>query len=634
MNVLARADPLLSEELTTKLTLQTTRGPMTSQPRSVELRGILPSVRALLERRDLDAAALLLATHTPMLLEHGQGSEVTALLEAFPTEQIDENSDLTYITGLLRACTGQLDDALNLLERARHSFLVARQDLPKAVNAGLAIVEIYFRQDNIRAAYHYLHDVIEPYIHNGTLDDLRLQGQFYLFLAEISPDVGKLAASIDYCQRAYIAYQTIQDISGQCRALTRMAGLLVHLGDYVEAEAKLDVAKACFRVGNLGALAWLRILNAELHLYWYQNRLPEAMQLAREYLAHADQLEHTNFRVYARLLLGNLARAAGDFAAAERWYASTRTVVDEIGYQRHAPWIDVQMAWLRILQEQLNDARLLLHVALRHADLGEAMSFQVGLAVVNLIEGQPKVAERLLRDSLGFYVGSGDELSASAIRFYLTMTLIQQERSDEALSVLTEALGWMAQRHIDTFPHWWHPHLISRVCIHALSADLYTDLVERMFVHHLGAAGVRVLQRHTPYEDAAARTHAQRILRLIAGHHLPELAHLPDSPSKRALTTLLQNGQLRRERFNELEARFTTAQRRRKPNPTALAVFGLYIHGYSREEIAVQLNCSVANVRNYITLTYHHFGLPNDSAASREARRQHLVQLARARGYI
>lgn len=607
---------------------------MTSQQLPAELRVILSSIWMLLERRNFDEAALLLAAHTPTLLDDGRASEVATLLAAFPAEQIDENCDLMYITGLVRARMGQLDDALNLLERAYHSFLVARQDVTQAVKAGLAIVDLYFRQDNVRAAHHYLHDVIEPFIQNGSLDDLRLHGQFYLYLADISPDYGKLAATVDYCQRAYAVYQTVQDIAGQCRALTRMASALVHLGNYVEAEAKLEVAKACFRMGKLGVLAWLRILNAELHLYWYQGRLRQAMQVGHEYLAKADQIEHSNFRVYARILLGNLARAAGDFAAAEAWYASTRTVVDEIGYQRHAPWVDVQLAWLYILQERLSEARLLLHAALRSADLGEAMSYQVGLAVVNLIEGEVRVAERLLHDSLEFYVGSGDELSASAIRFYLTLVLWHQGRTDEALSQLTAALRWMAQRNIDTFPHWWHPQLVSNVCIHALSADLYTDLVERMFTYQLGAAGVQVLQRNTQHQNPNVQLHTQRILRLIAGRDAHELDHLADTPSRRVLTTLLQNGKLRRERFHELETELTTAPKRRKPNPTALAVFGLYVNGSSREEIAAQVGCSVANVRNYITLVYRRFGLSHSRSNSREERRRQLVQLARARGYI
>jgi tetratricopeptide (TPR) repeat protein len=607
---------------------------MTSQPQPGELQSILSSVQVRLEERDFDAAALLLADYAQVLLEHGLEREIGALLDGIPAEQSIVNSDLLYVTGLLRARTGQLDDALNLLERARHSFLGARQDPLKAANAGLAIVEIYFRQENIRAAHHYLYDVIEPSILNGALDDLRLQGRFYLYLGDISPDLGRLAASVDYCRRAYIAYQTIQDIGGECRALTRMASSLVHLGDYVEAEAKLDVAKASFRVGDLGKLAWLRILNTELHLHWYQGRLADAMRLAQEYLAQTEQAGRPHFRVFALLLLGNLARATGDFAAAESWYADTRSVANEVGYGRYNPWIDVQVAWLRILQGRLNDARLLLHAALRQADLGKAMSFQMGLAVVNLVEGQPTVAERLLRDSLGFYAGSGDELSASAIRFYLTLALLEQERHDEAMSTLAEALKWMAQHHIDFFPHWWHPHLVGTVCIQALAADLYPDLVERMFVHQLGHVGVQLLQRHTEHESESVRSAARRILRLVAGHNLPELAHLPDSPGKRALTMLIQNGQLRSERYRDLETELTTAQRRRKPNPTALAVFGLYLHGYSREEIATQLGCSAANVRNYITVAYRHFGLPSDKPASRELRRRHLLQLARARGYI
>jgi len=77
----------------------------------------------------------------------------------------------------------------------------------------------------------------------------------------------------------------------------------------------------------------------------------------------------------------------------------------------------------------------------------------------------------------------------------------------------------------------------------------------------------------------------------------------------------------------------TTAERRNRPNPTLIAVFGLHIHGASRKQIADQLGISEAAVRNYITLIYKIFGLTYDPKY-RGARLKMLRELARQAGLI
>ena len=97
---------------------------------------------------------------------------------------------------------------------------------------------------------------------------------------------------------------------------------------------------------------------------------------------------------------------------------------------------------------------------------------------------------------------------------------------------------------------------------------------------------------------------------------------------------LLCNGELQAERYPYLEQELMTANYRRLPNVTLLAVFGLYINGVSRNEIATQLECSIENVRNYITQIYRHFGIAARAFSTRRARWQRLVEIARERGFI
>jgi tetratricopeptide (TPR) repeat protein len=606
---------------------------MNLPPRDDTFHPVLEAAQVLLKRQAFAEAARLLTNHATALLEQGAAAKLEGFMAEFPADWLDESSDLRYLTGLVRVQQGQLDEALKLLERARFSFSVAG-NFTQAVSAGLAIVRLHFRLDNIHTANHYLYDVVRPLIEEGIVTELRLHGEFYRLLSEISPDHGRLADSIVYAQRAFAAYQATQDLSGQYLALIRLAGAHVHLGNYEEAAAKLDAAKTVYEVGNLGLVARSRMLNAAIHLHWYQNRLDEALGFAYEYLKAVDSTPHSNFRVYARVLLGNLRRAAGAYAEADEWYSATRLLTEQIAYQRYRPWIDAQAGWLRVLEGRFEEARLLHHAALQKADLGEAMSYQVGLAVLNLLEGHLSVAERLLTESLTYYMESGDELSTCGLRFYLAQIALQGNQGDVALAHLSQALSWMAQRRIVYFPHWWHPQLVGAVCTFALTSEIYPDVAERIFVFSLGAAGVQALEHLLQGESCEGRVHAHRVLQLMEVRDLDELAHLSDVPAKHVLAGLLQNGKLRRDAFARLQVELTTAATRSKPNATALAVFGLYVHGATREEIARQLTCTVANVRNYVTLIYTHFGLAAKNFTSRDERRRELARLARAKGYI
>jgi DNA-binding NarL/FixJ family response regulator len=64
-----------------------------------------------------------------------------------------------------------------------------------------------------------------------------------------------------------------------------------------------------------------------------------------------------------------------------------------------------------------------------------------------------------------------------------------------------------------------------------------------------------------------------------------------------------------------------------------VAVFGLFVQGVSRKEIAAQLHLSTPTVRNYINHIFKSFDLPYNPA-ERDARRQQLRARALAAGYI
>jgi len=602
-------------------------------PNSLEFQSVHDSVCTLLAAGALDEAVQMLFNQIEPLLEQSDWQSVHALLTLFPIIAFEETTDLRYVEGLIYAKAGLLSEATNLLERARFSYTV-QHSYNKMARCSLELARLCLSRENFRTAYYHLHEEVEPLIEQRVVDDPALRARFFLRMAELCPDVGRLRATVDYAQQALNTYKTINDNTGQFYALVRLASSALALGEYAEAASRLDMAKACHTAAHLGGNAQARLLNLTIHLAWYQGHLPAALASAHTYLQLVDQEQLSNFQVYARMLLGNLERCVGQFALAEHWYAETRHLIATLNYPLYLPWVDAQTAWLRVLEGRLGEARMLIHSSLKTSDLGQSMSFQVVLALINLLDGQGAVAERLLGESLTFYTTSGDSLSCSALQIYLALVKLKRGELATAQDCLHKALGWLAQQRLDGFPHWWHPGLVAEACAYALTTDIFPDVAERIFVNRLGKDGVGALRNLLYGSNPTASLRAGQLLTLIEGYVFTELADFDDTPNKRVIEELLQAGKLRREGFAALKQLLMTARQRQTANPTLLATFGLYVNGYTRAEIAHQLSCSVANVRNYINLIYHIFGVGDGGLASRRDRQKRLAELAHTRGFI
>lgn len=600
---------------------------------SMELQLVHDRVCGWLATGALDQAVQLLFSQIEALLEQNDWQSVHALLPLYPVSAFEENMDLRYVEGLIYAKAGLLSEATNLLERARFSYTV-QHSYNKTARCSLELARLCLSRENFRTAYYHLHEEVEPLIEQGVVDDPALRARFFLRMAELCPDVGRLRATVDYAQQALAAYKTVNDSTGQFYALVRLASSALALGEYAEAASRLDMATACHTAAQLGGNARARLLNLSIHLAWYQGRLPEALASTHAYLKLVDQERLNNFQVYARMLLGNLQRSVGQFALAEQWYAETRQLIATLNYPLYLPWIDAQTAWLRVLEGRLGEARTLIHSSLKTSDLGQAMSFQVVLALINLLDGQEVVAERLLDESLTFYTTSGDSLSCCAIQMYLAVVKLKRDEHTTVQDYLHKVLGWLAQQRLDGFPHWWHPELVSQACAYALVTDIFPDVAERIFINRLGKNGSGALRALLYSDNAMARLRAGKLLTLLDGCAFTELTELDSTHSKRVIEELLHTGQLRAEGFVALKQLLMTARQRQSANPTLLAAFGLYVNGYTRMEIAKLLGCSVANVRNYINLIYHIFEIDNEGFASRQDRQQRLAEMAREHGFI
>ncbi len=595
---------------------------------------LLNQIDALQQIGDFGQAATRLATTIETLLDRCPSAAIQAILARFPATHLAEDRHLAYVTGMCYAHTGQIQAAIKRLERARFSYTATDPQIEQAVRCSLALARLYCSREEFQTAYHQLHTHVQPWIEQGLLTEPTLCARFYLRMAELTPDIGYFGQTADYARKALTIYQESNDLSGQYFALVRLASALIHQGANGEAAHTIAVAKACLAAGDFAPLAHARVLNLAAHYHWYRGEIAIALELAQQYLALVDQEATSNFRVYARILLANLHRDRGCFAAARQWYTATRQVTEELHYQLYTPWIDAQEAWLDLLQGRLDQARRHIHTSLQTADLGQAMSFQVTLAVLALLEGELATAMRLLTESRAFYEQSGDRLAICTIHFYLALIAYRQGQTQVGHQQLNQVLSWLAARHIDYLPYWWHPPLLSEICAQALVADLYPDVVARIFLNHLCEAGKAALTALWHGADAGAAQRAYRLLQSLGDPIDALVAHLPDGPAKAVVASLLRSGQLAANTYPRLERELMTAMRRPKPNPTLIAVFGLYVNGVVREEIAERLDCSLAGVRNYITTIYEHFGVEMEGSKTRRARWQRLVTVVKERGFV
>lgn len=578
-------------------------------------------------------AATLLANEIEQVLDNTTIAQLQELLTLTAPHLAESNADYCYSSGMILGRMGQYNAAVSQLQRARLLYGKAKQ-WNRAIRCAIDIARLYTSQENFPQAFHYLHEDAQELLNSTRTIEPATRAYYLVQMAHLATDTGKLSTSTEYAKQALTIYAQLGDLQGQFQSQLRIARNFVQIGNYGEASARLQLVSQYQHIGQLGAASEAQLLNALIHLRWYQRQFDEAFRVAHLYLKLADHEQFPNARIYARLLLGNLHRDHEEYRLAMRWYNETRQLLNERNHHLYQPWVDAQQAWTLILQDELEQAQFHVAQSLRTTDWGQQMSFQVQNAVLLLLQNQVLSAERLLQQSLSFYQQSGDPLACCAIQFYLAYAAMKREDTVPLLHYLEQAFVSLEQHGLDALPHWWHPQILAEICCQALVANVAPLMAQRVLTKRLGHHSSYALSRLLRSDDLDIRQQAQQLLSTVTGETMSALSHLEDGPAKQVLQRELESGRLHVSHYPQLEAELMTAKQRRNPNTTLLAVFALHTRGVRRGQIAEQLDCSTENVRNYITLIYRHFALPARDFRSREERRQRLIKLARERNFI
>lgn len=593
---------------------------------------VLRYLRILILQGDYhDAAAYLIETlATPVAQKERQ--RLHELLALVPAETFDASAHLLALRAFLHAYT-QPDAAAILLLRAIILYR-AEDNFNHAGRCYVELIRLYLQQEDFQTARLYIAEA-ESVVNQVT--DPTIQAGLYLRLAELCPDLGRLHASMRYGENALQIYRQCADLPNQFRCCTLLSIVQRQLSNYAEAAAMLEVAERLHEAAHLDQEACARILNAKAHLAWYRGDLIHARQLAERLVNVTTEAGFPKAQVYSALLLANLLRASGHFGAAAQWYQKTAALSSTAKLDRFQPWVDLNQGWLQLLTGDHAKARKLIHLALTTSDFGQRISFNVHLALLNLLDGHTNAAADLLHSAKPFYQQSGDGLAVAIIDLHLAYCQHLLGDAKAAQAQLQAALTWLAARHITYFPYWWHPNLMAQIGVWALQSEQHVALIEHMLICHVGNAARQPLLDLLTAEHPLIVQRAQALMTLLE----PDddlwrtwLTSATDEPLEQTLAELFQSGKLCRDALPQLQTRFTTAQQRNRPNPVLLAVFGLYLGGATVKEIAAQLQRAPSSIRNYITQIYQIFELDADAFPSLHARRTRLVQLAAERGFV
>lgn len=537
--------------------------------------------------------------------------------------------ELLWLQAVALQEQGQHPAAIAALERLR-LYAVAQKQMEQAQRAVLELIRLYQLLENAAMAQFYAQMASEwlPQV-NDTL----LAAESLLRVATLAPDIGYYRQGEEMALQALRLYETHGNMQGLCETWLLLFIFHNHTGRYQSAGTYLRQAEQLLQTIDLGTTYRVALLRQNAHWNWYRGELATALRCAEQAVELADATGQQKQRIENRVVAGNLERALGEYRKAQIWYQQAERLAYGTLFSQFVGWVNVQQAWLAILQEHYGAARKFLHRALQTQKQGQAIAAGVVQAVLYSLTGRTHEATELLQRSLTYYMESGNLVAANTLRLHLAAHWLRRAEPVRAAEGLQSALGWMADQRIDYLPHWWHPPTLTLVCTHALQQGIEAQIAEQILIRHLGALALVSMKPLQTSADPAVRQRAADVLEILESDPLTVLGEALDPPVRAVLVDLLLKRRLLPESLNHLTSLLMTAGQRNSPNPTLVAVFGLFVHGAPRKEIAAQLHLSAPTVRNYISHIFKCFELPYDPA-ERDVRRRQLRARALAAGYI
>ncbi len=595
---------------------------------------ILRQIRDLQERGAWESAAHLFAEHAVTLIDRQPVATVAALYAPFPSHVVERLPTLWYLAGLVNAARNRAAEAMHWLTSAIEYYTRHQEHPERQAWIHLELARIEYRRDNFAEVQVHVDCAMQLASQIGTQSPA-LHAFLYYMIANLCADTGRVAEGVGYARTAAEEFRQQGSTLGEFRALLSMGSLARQMGDFRTEREAVVQARACYQSGHLEPYSFEALLGAETHLAWYRGDLDGALEQAQMWLALTQGGGYSRRRLYATLVLGNVLRALGRYDQALQAYQNARRIADEHN-ANFVRWIDAQESWVAALQGRLDEAAELAARALTPADHGQRMSFQVNLAVVDLLRNRWATAEGPLQESLAFYRRSNDQVATCAISFALAYAQIASKAQfSTILQTLQADLRWLAGCDNAYFPLWWHPLLVSRVALWLLTTTDYRPLGRRLFLQgKLGGDGLRTLQQAAYAGGGALSLEATDLLTILGQPPLHHLDGVEDVSVRTVIADAVAQGQLAASALPELLRQLRTAQEQERDNPTAVAIFLLHVQGVTSQEIGAKLACSRSTVSHTLQSIYESLGVARAAGTTRTEQRAALRRAAQARGLL
>ncbi|MCE7979705.1 MAG: hypothetical protein DYG89_00820 [Caldilinea sp. CFX5] len=564
----------------------------------------------------------------------GEWEKLRFLLRKLPLPLIPETPEFFFVRG--HALWGQhrLEEARQIFEKAHYFYRISCDKPVLASLSCLEIADLAHAQRHYQDALHAL-QTAETLLAATPTSNPYITARYHLVYSVILHDLGRLQAAIDHAQVAYHQFEFTKEITSQLLCLIAIASAAVQLGRLDLAADQTTLARRIFATKTVPTLYYARILNAEVHIAWHRGQLLDAQKVADELCQYASVQEIPHQQLYATTLLGHLQRALGNYAEATAHYDTATALATKIGYDAYLTELTLQRAWLAVLTGATEVARAMLQQAATAMTIGQWMSANLVRGVADLLEGVTGHGEELLTAALSYQTEYEAAAVTCALHCYLALAAFRNGAAERGQHHAHAALRWLNEHHLAYFPQWWHPTLLAEWATYALEhCPAYDFLLHQICVNHLGDAAITSLTRLHQQAEPPLRVRSQPILDALQQNNFVELTFVKDDHIRAVLLALVAERKLRRAGLPLLFARLTTAEQQGTPNPTLVAVFGLYLAGLPREAIAKRLGYSLPLVRNYISEIYARFDVTKEGWPKKRERWERLRLVAQEAGFV
>lgn len=401
------------------------------------------------EAREYDGAARLVERVGEEMIHSGKWRTLYRWLDSLSPSSFDDMPRLSLFRGRTYLWSGEVDRAIDYMERAAKRFLA--QDDPDGAATSLTLKSVGLRfkgrtVEALEACREALALPIDP-AGRSAADAYRDTG---ICLASL----GRLAEAEVELHRALEIYDRIGDEPGVATICQSIGILSVRMGNL--AKAMMHYRRALGTWQKSGSAAYTaHVLNCIALIHYYTGEYQQALPILEDALAKAQSGGYLRVEAFVLGSIGDLRRDSGDLRAATEAYESALEIAQRVD---ELPLVNYLLDALANTHRLLGDyatAERLLRQALQQAEETqsdyEIATYSISAGVLAEEQGDLDRAEQFLRSALDVLVASGAKRDVARARFHLARTLFALDRKEEARQELEGCLELCRQLGYDAF---------------------------------------------------------------------------------------------------------------------------------------------------------------------------------------